>query len=162
MVTVRRSFLRGVIPSYYNSMSVCILLAPSILLARPPGSPKHGDAQADRDRKREEPPCRLHAIVGQQGGDGQRDDNTRGDGPVVADDEVVPEPQEGLHELSTAGRAWRWRRTATRPLDSRRTKASTPMIEASLPGHFTPAPSAPQKMPKVVSITPTANFMVFS
>jgi len=46
-------------------MSVCILLAPSILLARPPGSPKHGDAQADRDRKREEPPCRLHAIVGQ-------------------------------------------------------------------------------------------------
>ena len=33
---------------------------------------------------------------------------------------------------------------------------------ASLPGQATPAPSAPQKVPKLVSMTPTANFIQFS
>ena len=42
------------------------------------------------------------------------------------------------------------------------TKASTPRIAASEPGQSAPAPSAAQKVPKVVSITPTANFTVFS
>src|SRR5580693_6634425 len=33
---------------------------------------------------------------------------------------------------------------------------------ASLPGHATPAPSAPQNVPNDVSITPTASFIQFS
>ena len=33
---------------------------------------------------------------------------------------------------------------------------------ASLPGQATPAPSAPQNVPKLVSMTPTANFIQFS
>src|ERR1700722_16668458 len=43
---------------------------------------------------------------------------------------------------------------------------STPGITASSaappPGQLAPAPSAPQNMPKELSITPTANFIVFS
>ena len=42
------------------------------------------------------------------------------------------------------------------------TKPSTPRIAASEPGQCAPAPSVDQKIPKVVSITPTLNFMRFS
>ena len=56
------------------------------------------------------------------------------------------------------------------PLEQRRTDANESAItnarttgsEASSPGQCAPAPSAAQKVPKVVSITPTANFIVFS
>ena len=44
----------------------------------------------------------------------------------------------------------------------RDTNASTPGSDASSPGQCAPAPSAAQKIPNVVSITPTANFSVFS
>ncbi len=42
------------------------------------------------------------------------------------------------------------------------TKPSTPRIAASEPGQCAPAPSVDQKIPNVVSITPTVNFMRFS
>ena len=53
-------------------------------------------------------------------------------------------------------------RRRTNANDARQTNASTPGSDASSPGQCAPAPSADQKIPNVVSITPTANFIAFS
>ena len=42
------------------------------------------------------------------------------------------------------------------------TTGMTTSRAASLPGQRTPAPSAPQKVPNEVSMTPTASFIQFS
>src|SRR6185437_9352301 len=107
-------------------------------------------------------------LVFQQPGNDERDHDPDRDRPVVADDEVVPEEAKVLDELhqaslfATTSRARCCRSEATKPNDTMSTKARTPMIAASPPGQLAPTPSALQKVPKVVSITPTANFIVFS
>src|SRR5205823_10348993 len=89
------------------------------------------------------------------------------DAPVVADDEVPPEEPEGpyvLHPFASAGTsASRCRRSArTSRNELAPIKAITPSSESSSPGQSTPAPSAPQKQPKLVSSRPTAYLIVFS
>src|SRR5206468_563773 len=81
----------------------------------------------------------------------------RGCDPVVTDDEVPPEAREP-HAVATRGA----RKARTRTNEARQTNTSTPGSDASPPGQCAPAPSADQKMPNVVSITPTANFIAFS
>src|SRR5258708_6946503 len=98
----------------------------------------------------------------------QRDRNhdARGDEPVVADDEVVPEAHERddvAHAGAPACAASRARRSSlTAAIEVSDSSARITSSAASLPGHDTPAPSALQNVPKVVSRSPTANFSVFS
>src|SRR6202043_2667606 len=90
---------------------------------------------------------------------------TDGDAPVVADDEVVPElPElrEPLHDVATSGMACARRASATRPNATTTTNAMTARSDASAPGQLMPAPSALQKIPNEVSMTPTPNLRVFS
>src|SRR4051812_2117236 len=104
----------------------------------------------------------------EQPGERERDGKAGGHAPVVADDEVPPEAGERaqvLHPLASTGSraAGRLRRSSrVRPKETRPTKAMTARIATSPPGHSTPAPSPPQKIPKLVSMTPTANLSVFS
>src|SRR5207248_3193086 len=117
-------------------------------------------------RDRQEPPRRERAVC-QQRGQRQRRDDTGGDGPAVADHEAVPEgaepPEEPHRPVTATGvRTRPVRNIATRPNDTRSTNPSTPRSAASPPGHVTPAPSAPQNVPKLISMAPTANFIVFS
>src|SRR5262249_51579803 len=123
--------------------------------------------QAERadDRERQHPP-RRPACVGHEVGDGDGGDDDHRDRPVVADDEVVPEVQEPAdvaHAIAASSRAVRLRASATRPSEEATTKASTARMAASPPpGQSAPAPSAAQNVPKLVSMTPTPNFIVFS
>src|SRR5206468_304937 len=92
----------------------------------------------------------------------------------VTDDEVVPERPDGAelpdHRVRTGERppassVWvrRWRRSRPTRARAKAAMAGTRTTRAaSDPGHTAPAPSAPQKVPKPVSITPTTNFMLFS
>src|SRR4029078_4018032 len=83
--------------------------------------------------------------------------------PVVADHEVPPEAPESREPLHAGTASNRSRRSSrTRANDERATKPSTPRSAASEPGQSAPAPSTDQKIPNVVSITPTANFIEFS
>src|SRR3954454_4088188 len=116
--------------------------------------------------KRKQPP-RVDALVREQRGQPERNCETRRDTPVVANDEVPPEERERpevLHALTSAarsvGRRRRSRRTSAN--ETAATKVTRPSSESSSPGHSTPAPSAPQKQPKLVSSSPTANLIVFS
>src|SRR5439155_1494189 len=93
------------------------------------------------------------------GADGEHD--AGGGAPVVADDEVPPE----LAERADAPHANAGRlrlSVATAANESAQTKTRTTGRDASSPGQSAPAPSADQKIPNVVNITPTANFSVFS
>src|SRR5205823_14504566 len=81
--------------------------------------------------------------------------------PVVAHDEVPPEMAEGA-DAAHAKATRRRLSEATAPKESRTTNASTPGNDALSPGQCAPAPSADQKIPNVVSITPTANLSEFS
>src|SRR5579884_34106 len=116
------------------------------------GGAAQRDVEQREHREGEEPPDLEHR------GHAERDRDARGDQRVVADDEV-PEEARDLH---TAGAVRGARRRRTNANDARQTNASTPGSEASPPGQRAPAPSADQKMPNVVSITPTANFIAFS
>src|SRR5580704_19033551 len=99
-------------------------------------------------------------MMGQQRRNRQRRHHAGGDGPVVAHDEVVPEAEEAPHEgdsvvrgASAVGTGRRFRfRTATRASETPSTKTRMAPMAASRPGQVTPAPSEPQKMPKVVSM----------
>src|SRR5262249_60046405 len=83
------------------------------------------------------------------------------DPPVVADHEVVGEPQD-LHDAAPSSTSLRRRSTATSANELTITNASTTGSAASPPGQLAPTPSVVQKMPNVVSMTPTANFIAFS
>src|SRR6478735_8272981 len=105
--------------------------------------------------------------MGEEGGDCEPEGAAGCDAPVVADDEVPPERAERadvLHAPAPSGSAAcrcrrSWRTSAT---DRRLRKPRMARIAASEPGQLTPAPSPPQKMPKLVRSSPTANLMVFS
>src|SRR5690348_15865439 len=137
------------------------------------GRAAQGQAEQHDDGNGQQPPGR-HVEPREDRGGGQRDDHAHGDRRVVADDEVVPEAQEGAqrtHQCTSmlsagagTGRAGPVprRRIATPSRATSTVKASSTRIAASEPCQCAPAPSAPQKMPKVVSSEPTANFMVFS
>src|SRR5258708_34538601 len=82
-------------------------------------------AQKDEDHKWEPEP-RYDAATRGESGDNQRDDDARGHGPVISDDEVVPElgkPDDVAHPVSLplarrfarAGGATNWPGRATRP-----------------------------------------------
>ena len=78
-------------------------------------------------------------------------------------DEVPPEPPEGHEEAHAATTCPRRTEVPDESrFDQATTKRSTPTSAASPPGQCAPAPSADQKIPNVVSMTPTANFIVFS
>src|SRR5262249_40006334 len=119
--------------------------------------------QCERDCGRQEEP-RITPVMRERCRERHRDDHHDCDRPVVADDEVVPEaaePREVLDDAANSSGAT-MRNSATSPNDNATTNAMTTSSDASAPGHDTPAPSAPQKMPNDVSMTPTANFKVFS
>ena len=92
-----------------------------------------------------------------------------GDRPVVADDEVVPEARRSCGRAPHVG-ASLGSGGAARPQhrdEHERAAATTNAITPSEadrrhPASRRPAPSALQKMPNEVSITPTPNFSVFS
>src|SRR5439155_15103051 len=125
------------------------------------------EPQHERDRERQQPP-RSDVRGRENGGRADRDRHERRDEPVVADHEVPPEATETAqpgHAPTSAARSCvrRSRRsTRTRTKEKSATKPSTPRSAASEPGQSAPAPSADQKIPNVVSIRPTANFIAFS
>src|SRR5439155_15039952 len=94
--------------------------------------------------------------------------------PVVSDDEVAPEAEEASQEIHsftgtdptdgpTASLVVRRRVVSLiRPSGASSITTRITRIAASPPGQRTPDPSAAQNVPKVVSITPTPNFIVFS
>src|SRR5204863_3500549 len=110
-----------------------------------------------RDREGQDDPGRRPGRR-EQSGEAEREGDAHGHAPVVADDEVPPEGPQAAH----ASASLRRRSAVTYPSETRITNASTNGRAASSPGQSTPAPSAPQKVPKVVSITPTAKASVFS
>src|SRR6516225_3862327 len=122
------------------------------------------EQQGDRDR--EQPP-RVDALVREEPHERERHREPDGDAPVVPDDEVPPEAAERrdvLHALLSAGfRAVR-RRLSERVSanDTSAMNATMPKIARSDPGQSTPAPSPPQKTPKLVRSRPTAYLSVFS
>src|SRR5215471_9439291 len=127
-------------------------------------------AERGDDADRHQPP-RVHpGDVDQQGGGGQSQRNGCRPPPVVADHEVVPEraeraqpPAHRATSCTPAGALARVRRSAAvYPSATSTTMGTITSRAASFPGQEAPAPSAPQKMPNEVSMTPTANFMVFS
>src|SRR5215472_9929489 len=134
------------------------------------GSAPQRPAERGEDADGHQPPGVHPRDVDEQGGDGQGQRNGRRPAPVVADDEVVPEraerAQPAAHcaaSFAPAGTSARVRRSsAVYPSATSTTRGTSTSRAASLPGQDTPAPSAPQKMPNEVSMTPTANFSVFS
>src|SRR5437868_531594 len=122
--------------------------------------------EEETDRKGKQPP-RVDVLVGEQGRQPERNCEARCDAQVVADDEVPPEESEGpdvAHAGASIGATASRRRRSTRTNmnEAAPRNASTPSSESSSPGQSTPAPSAPQKQPKVVSSRPTTNLIVFS
>src|SRR5207244_3384704 len=99
--------------------------------------------------------------VVEQRDESDRDGDARGDPPVVADDEVPPEACEPLH-ATAASRRRRRRSSPTRTSETSRTKARTTGRAASPSGQPAPAPAVAQKIPNVVNLDPTANFIAFS
>src|SRR4249919_4321987 len=136
------------------------------LRSRRPGRPPQRPGERERDDDRQEPPG-VDAKAGQDSGEHEPEADRRRDDPIVADDEVPPETAKRAHVAHApapavaAERRWR-RRERTRPKESAPTNAITARRDSSSPGQSTPAPSAAQKMPKLVSRRPTANLIVFS
>src|SRR5262249_6371425 len=130
-------------------------------------------AERGDHRGGQQPPGVHRGDVHQHGGHHPRQGHHRGTPPVRAEHESVPK---------TAAKAQPPGDAALRPTDgtpapphapARRSRAAYPRATravagtmassaASLPGQDAPAPSAPQNTPNEVSMTPTANFMVFS
>src|SRR5258705_6815252 len=135
------------------------------------------EGQKNRDGRDEDPP---HGSVGDAAsriGDRQREQNAQRDQPVVTDDEVVPEAADRAelanHEcvalsvvatsaLSGEVVADRCRNSATNASAYSATAGTRTSSAASSSGQCAPAPSAPQNIPNAISMTPTANFMLFS
>src|SRR6267154_835084 len=120
----------------------------------------------ERDRDRQQPP-RDDVVVCKQPGESERDGEAHRDAPVVAHDEVPPEASEAshvAHARAPAGSSTtrRRRRTRTSTAATSPRNPAMPSTAKSEPGHSTPAPSPPQKMPKLVSRTPTTNLSEFS
>src|SRR4051812_29777559 len=128
--------------------------------ASPASRAPQRQGEHQRDRGRHEPP-RVDTERHEPSGSRYREDDTNRGAPVVADHEVPPEAAkrpDAAHASATRLR----RRSVTAEYDMSTTKTRTPRREALSPGQSTPAPSAAQKMPNDVNITPTANFSVFS
>ena len=123
------------------------------------------EGQQERDRDRHDEPGR--APFADQGGQAERKDHSGGGDPVVAGDEL-PHPQRRrrgsasrLGHLASATGSTRKSRTSSEREDQHCRRRS-PAARRRPPGHRAPAPSAPQKIPNEVSITPTPNFIAFS
>src|SRR5215470_2334277 len=141
-----------------------------------PGSGPAGGGAAQRPAQRGDDadghqPPRVHPRdVDEQGGGGQGQRNGCRPPPVVTNDEVVPEraerAQPAAHRatsFTSAGASARARRSsAVYPSATSTTTGTSTSRAASFPGQDAPAPSAPQKIPNEVSMTPTANFRLFS
>src|SRR5205823_5187459 len=120
-----------------------------------------GDHEEESDGEGKQPPP-VDAVVGTEEDGADRDDGADRKLPVVTDEEVVPElPElrEPLHDAVISGASSRadLRTNATRPNERATTNAISPISARSAPGQVTPAPSALQKIPNAVSITPTPN-----
>src|SRR5579884_648803 len=134
------------------------------------GAPTGGaapDGQRDDDRRPDEHDPRGRVARHERAGD-QHDGDADRRRPVVADDEVVPEAQEprdvrhGTTSPPIRLRAPRPRNAPTRPSANSATTAMTGRSDASPPGQCPPRPSVDQNTPKLVSMTPTTNFIEFS
>src|SRR5438034_10884976 len=135
-------------------------------LRRGPRRAAERAGQRERDDDRQEPPG-IDAEGSQQPCEREAHPHGRRYEPVVADDEVPPEaperPQPPHAPAPAVTVARRWRRSRrTSPYESSHTNPTTPSSDSSSPGQATPAPSAAQKQPKLVSITPTVYLIVFS
>ena len=110
-------------------------------------------------------------------GDCQREQHAQRDEPIVANDEVVPKRAEctdsadhdcvassviAASALSGEAMADRRRNSATNASAYSATPGTRTSSAASSSGQCAPAPSAPQNIPNATSMTPTANFMLFS
>src|SRR4051794_10784915 len=135
-----------------------------------PRGPMQREAQHGDARQRQQPP-RRHARADERGGEGQRERHDDRDEGVVADHEVIQELRQctkaSHHAVGTGAerrkrRACRLRKALTSASEAASMNAMRARIATSPPGHRAPAPSAPQKMPNEVSITPTAYLSVFS
>ena len=124
--------------------------------------PANAEQEQHRHRDRQEPP-RGDPERHERGLDGDPEHDARGDPPVVADDEVPPEAAERLTRASP-GPTGSAAAPQARDQGERdeQDEGEDPGSAASEPGQCAPAPSAVQKIPNVVSITPTANFIAFS
>src|SRR5690348_9155397 len=131
---------------------------------RPPeGGAAAGADRAVEDREdqdRRQCPGRQAGGRG-EGGQRQRRDHGEGDVPVVADDEA-PDGQRGAAHQTAGAPARRVLRSRTIASETARISSRSGARAASPPGHEVPTPSVLQKTPKVVSSTPTANFIAFS
>src|SRR5215475_4493058 len=119
-----------------------------------------GEPEDEGDRRRHQPP-RVDAGGDEDGGGCNGDKDADGCAPVVPDDEVPPEQPErsdAPHANTTRLRLSSATAANEIPMTNRRTTGNA----ASSPGQLAPAPSTLQKIPNVVSITPTANFIEFS
>src|SRR5439155_26973661 len=121
--------------------------------------------ERNRDRGRDQAPS-VNATRCEHAAQAPRHSEPESDAPVVADDEVPPKEGERADVLPAAastGASASLRRSArTSRNDNAPRNAITPSSESSSPGQVTPAPSAPQKQPKLVSSRPTAYLIVFS
>src|SRR6516165_10262717 len=132
------------------------------------GGTAEGPAERGEDADGHQPPGIHPRDVDEERGGNQGQRNRYRPAPVVTDDEVVPEraerAQPAAHRATSftpAGTSARVRRSSVVYPSATSTTTGTSRA-ASFPGHDTPAPSAPQKIPNEVSMTPTANFRVFS
>src|ERR1700677_2149330 len=113
-------------------------------------------------RKRHNPPRRDTRGSEQRGQCECQRHADRG-APIVDDDELPYCEQESTHSchVFTAGCAVRLEGLAI-TMATTRMPGMIASSAASPPGQLAPAPSARQNMPNELSITPTANFSVFS
>src|SRR5204862_432663 len=124
--------------------------------------PAQREPQHGRNGERQQPP-RGDVRRREDGGRADRGRHEHRDEPVVADHELPPEAAEGCEVLHAGTASSRSRRSSrTTANEKSATKPSTPRSAASEPGQSAPAPSTDQKIPNVVSMTPTANFIAFS
>src|SRR6266545_642453 len=121
------------------------------------------ERQQDDDGEGHDEPGRVG--VADQGRQAEGRDDSRGRHPVIAGDEL-PHAHGSIanarHALTASGPAMRDRDSRANRSEKTRTPGTTISSAASPPGHSEPAPSAPQKIPNEVSITPTLNFIAFS
>src|SRR5579883_3444928 len=131
----------------------------------------HGKDQASRQRHA---PPSGRPEPGHPVGHPEARRHPGGYAPVVPHHEPVPEagtaPDPGCHLDTLTGATGTpgdplgapGRRTSTRHPPNRAIKGTRARRAASAPGQLAPAPSAPQKVPNELSMTPTTNLSVFS
>src|SRR4029077_2923761 len=127
-------------------------------------SAKHRPTEEGDARNRHDPPGRDIGRSG-RGGRGEGDHHAKGRLPVVAYEKAPDSAKDGRYEPHAASIAPARRRRRRSPSIA---SALMPITRTRIgradspPGQRAPAPSAPQKIPKEVRMTPTAKLIAFS